>query len=286
MAPKSKTVTNTWIQSNIHTYGGGLWTTWFDKDLRLGGRVVVKKDNNKLEAHLYDSVKSIAKIPSLAIHFGTLKGDEFKINKEANLKPVLSTATYEELNEEKAENTDSEIEKKHWKALLRDIASKCGEGVDINDIVDFDLCFGDGQEAKLIGMYDEFISSPRLDNLFSSWFALQALITKSDKEFVDNCEDINVVALFDHEEIGSNSITGADSNLLPSVLERTFQLLDKSCNSDSMHSCFRRSFLVSADMAHATHPNWGSQHQASHNLYLNKGLCLKYNHNQRYTTNS
>jgi len=126
------------------------------------------------------------------------------------------------------------------------------------------------------------ISGPRLDNLFSSWANICSIVK------VDTTNDIaiNIAALFDHEEIGSLTMTGADSQLLPSYLERIYEALSNGQKTEnSLMACYQRSFFISADMAHAVHPAYPEFHQAAHRPLFNKGVVLKINANNRYTTN-
>ena len=200
LAPKSAHNSLGYKQACIQTYGGGLWDTWFDRDLKIGGRVIIKKDG-QLHYKLYDSKKAIAIIPNLCIHLSdTRKGEEAKFNNESQLRPIFATSTFEDQNE------DGEASDDHYKGLFQDIAKQLD--CKVEDIVDFDLCFADANKASIVGFNKEFISAPRLDNLFSSWAACHCIGLDNN---MANTADINVAAMFDHEEIGSNTITGADS---------------------------------------------------------------------------
>lgn len=195
LAPKSKKTQDGFVQACIQTYGGGLWHTWFDRDLKIGGRVVIKQDG-KLKMKLYQSDGAVAMIPNLCIHLGD-RGHKFDFNKEQQLRPVFSHQSFHD-------QVDNKPYDDHYSVLFDDICKKldCKR----EEIMDFDLCFADDHDPKIIGFNKEFIASPRLDNLFSSWAAVETISVPNDSS------DINVAALYDHEEIGSGTLTGADSS--------------------------------------------------------------------------
>lgn len=143
-----------------------------------------------------------------------------------------------------------------------------------------DLYFADSQDSSYVGLNEDFISSPRLDNLFSSFFGLTTLIESENKGGF-----INIAALFDHEECGSDSAQGAGSTIVIESLRRIYDVLcGKETSSDNFYKTMRKSFLISADMAHGIHPNYSDKHQSNHQVEINKGVVIKTNHNQRYAT--
>lgn len=135
-----------------------------------------------------------------------------------------------------------------------------------------------------MGLNEEYISSPRLDNLFSSFAALRAILSEESQS--KDSSFINMVCLFDHEECGSESSQGAGSYLLLQNIDRIYHLLaiGDGVKSDSYHKALTNSFIISADMAHSVHPNYSDKHQQNHKVQINHGIVLKINHNQRYTT--
>jgi aspartyl aminopeptidase len=147
----------------------------------------------------------------------------------------------------------------------------------VSEIVDLELCLADYQPAELLGPNREFLSAPRLDNLVSTFSGFTALVESPVMEY-----GINMVAAFDNEEIGSQSRMGADSAIMPSLLKRI--LGSYGLTSQEMHRTFARSMLVSADMAHAVHPNYSEKHQEAHAPKINGGVVIKINANQRYAT--
>jgi aspartyl aminopeptidase len=194
LAPVSKMISADFHQTCVSTYGGGLWHTWFDRTLRIGGKVVYKNGDN-YTIKLWDSKKPLLKIPNLAIHL-TTERSKFEPNTETHLRPIISSEIYKQLVKPEPKKDKGEEEKgiyrKHYSALIDLIASDLG--INADTIQDFDLYMADSNPAGYFGLNDEYISSPRLDNLFSSFHSLNALI-----ESENTGKYINMVALFDHE---------------------------------------------------------------------------------------
>ena len=153
-----------------------------------------------------------------------------------------------------------------------------------DQVISVDLCLYDTQPAIISGVQEEFIHSARLDNLFMSHCTLQALLESVEIDLEG--EGIRVAILFDHEEIGSQSAQGADSNIIETILRRIIVSLDSKvpAMADAFPAIIHRSLLVSADMAHAVHPNYPEKHEECHRPRMHKGLVIKYNSNQRYAT--
>jgi len=285
VAPNSKISALGYNQLNIMTYGGGLWRTWFDRDLTLAGKVIIKTPGDKLESRYWNAVRPLMKVPSLAIHLD--REETFKPNKETHLKPVFSMAVADQLFGEAVEPIEDDkfrIENKHF-ATLTDLMAK-DLSVAREDIVDFELNICDAQPSQLVGLHEEFVSSPRLDNLASSFASLDALIqhSKADKKTREHAE-VDMIMLFDHEEIGSTSAQGADSNMAVEVTQRIFNNLGTHTQEDYFIA-IHRSLLISADMAHAVHPNYSEKHQPQHRPLMHEGIVIKINANQRYMTDS
>ncbi|EAR90190.1 aspartyl aminopeptidase (macronuclear) [Tetrahymena thermophila SB210] len=291
LAPLSQATNQNFRQTCVCTYGGGLWHTWFDRDLVLAGRVVYKTAEGEFKTTLYNSERPILKIPNLAIHLTPQdERGKFAPNTETHLKPVLSSEVYEKLSNTVVSQDavqNAPLKNNHYAGLLLDISKKTG--IPVDNIIDLDLCFADSQPATVVGINEEFISSPRLDNLFSSWAALVALTKPEVNQEIENSSYINVICLFDHEECGSESFQGAGSTLLLQTIDRVFKLLSATqanVDVDSLHKTYINSFFVSADMAHSIHPNYPEKHKENHRIKINEGIGLKINHNQRYTTDS
>ncbi|PJF19815.1 putative aspartyl aminopeptidase [Paramicrosporidium saccamoebae] len=267
------------LQVAVETYGGGLWHTWFDRDLGVAGRLVTASKEGTLRERLVKIDRPILRVPTLAIHLDRgVNSEGFKFNSELQLIPILASETMnaknEWINAEKTEE-NSGLHQSLFEAL-RD-ASKS----DQDEIVGLDLCLFDVQKASLGGVYNEFIQSARLDNLFMTFTGLQSFIDSLGS--VEKDGDIRMLSLFDNEEVGSLSSSGAESTLVGSTVNRILSSLDSSQQTEAV---LARSFLLSADMAHAVHPNYSDKHDECHRPTLHKGIVLKFNSNQRYTTNS
>ncbi|KAF1788506.1 ClpP/crotonase-like domain [Phytophthora cactorum] len=215
--------------------------------------------------------RPIMRIPTLAIHLDRKVSEGFTFNKETHLRPVIASAARAEL--EATTDGKDQPKSKHASVLLQLIAKELD--VKIDQICDFELCLFDTQGANVGGVLEEFIFSPRLDNLCCSWLATQSLIKSLDNLADD--ENVRVAALFDNEEVGSQSLMGAGSNFMQSVAERVAQ--GELCGAAA-----RKSFMVSADMAHGVHPNYSDRHEQNHRPALHAGPVIKHNANERYAT--
>lgn len=248
----------------------------------------------KVVRHLVKIDRPIARVSNLAIHLTS--ADErvaFKVNKEEHLSPVIAGSVLEKSATDQLNGTTRTISgwaTGHEPLLLELLAQELR--VDVKDICDFDLNLFDIQSAMLGGCRSEFLYSGRLDNLASCFVATESLISHSESESFSNDVDISLVALFDHEEVGSESAQGAGSPIILHALQRISAALclggacDAATSSDLYASTLRKSYMISADQAHALHPNYASKHEKVHAPLMNSGLVIKSNCNQRYTTNS
>jgi aspartyl aminopeptidase len=250
----------------------------------------------------------------LAIHLD--HQENFSFNKETQLFPIAGLAAAE-LNrtrgeeegvkpksDTRKETPDSPFQplkamtERHHPYLVEIIASELG--VDNTDIVDFEMVLYDTQKSCIGGINEEFIFSARLDNLGMSYCSTMGLIESlSSSSALDEEPTIRLISLFDHEEIGSQTAQGADSNLLPAVLRR-LSVIPASSGSESDESydkltsdhetayeqTLATSFLISADMAHSVHPNYPAKYESDHRPEMNQGTVIKINANARYATNS
>ncbi|KAH6915009.1 aspartyl aminopeptidase [Coprinopsis sp. MPI-PUGE-AT-0042] len=281
--PISKRSAQGYLQVGVETYGGGIWHSWLDRDLSIAGRVVVSEKNGGFISKLVKIDKPILRIPTLAIHLDRNVNDSFKFNQETEFVPILGLVQ-EQLNAKKetestAKAAASSIQENHHPALLELLAGELS--IAPEEIHDFDLSLYDTQPAVLGGINNEFIFSPRMDNLVSSFCAVEAISESVAADYFPTLEgNVNVIALFNHEEIGSVSTTGAESSLIPSLLNRL------SPTPGTLAQSISRSFLVSADMGHAVHPNYSSKHEEKHKPKMNEGIVIKTNAKQRYATDA
>ncbi|CAK9091109.1 Probable aspartyl aminopeptidase [Durusdinium trenchii] len=283
--PVSKRTKNGYLQVGVECYGGGLWHTWFDRDLGVAGRVIVRTESEQFEQRLVHIKEPILRIPNLAIHLQT--GEEraaFKVNKENHLTPVLGLVS-EQLNKE--EGSTSGGDGRHLPQFLSTLAKELS--VTPEAIVDMELTLTDTQPASIGGLDGAFIFSPRLDNQMHCFTGVEALMTHC--EGAGNLESdtgISVVVLFDHEECGSQSQVGAGSPIMRDAVERISGcFMEGRGDKDQLYKIgLSRSFLVSADGAHAIHPNYASKHEQNHGPKMGAGTVIKTNDNQRYATNA
>ncbi|MBF5045502.1 M18 family aminopeptidase [Aggregicoccus sp. 17bor-14] len=255
-------------QLGVEVYGGVLWHTWLDRDLSLAGRVLTLRAGVQA-GHLVDfGRKSLLRIPNLAIHLNRQVNTEgLKLNPQEHLVPLFALEAGGPVD---------------LRALLAEQLSASHGAVAgpyaAADVVGWDLCLYDVQPSTRSGLRGEFLHAPRLDNLASCHAALTALLSVQGTP-----EATCGVVLYDHEEVGSTSAQGAASPFLRHLLERLV-MAHGDGQPDAFHRVVRRSWMVSADMAHALHPNYADRHEPRHAPILGKGPVLKSNVNQSYAT--
>lgn len=246
-----------YLQLGVEVYGGALLSPWFDRDLSLAGRVSLVDENGRMQHRLVDFRRPIAVVPSLAIHLNREANEKNEINRQTHLPPVLAI---------------SEDEVPLQDMLLEQLAHEYPDQ-SFSRVLGFELSLYDTQAPAIMGLRNEMLASARLDNLLSSYIGLRALL---ESKPAGNC----ILVLNDHEEVGSASASGAAGPFLETVLRRV-------CASEATYrQAIANSLLVSADNAHAVHPNYADRHEPRHQPLINGGPVIKINHNQRYATNS
>ena len=283
IAPNSYNPSGEIERYNVQYYGGGLWFTWLDRDLSLAGKVVFKDNEGKLTSKIIQVEEPIFFIPNCPPHLksGTER-ESLTINKEHHLKPLIATLKVNEaLMEDSDEPKDNDKlkDKKLGKTLRKIILKELNKGLEKpiidqgEQIIDYDLVLYDSQSPNLIGLNKEFLASGRLDNLGSSIPALYAMINASKDELLAEQSSINIISLFDNEEIGSLTYQGADSNFFLMHLKRIFSQslnITKTPFSEDLYLRFMaKSYVISADLAHAYNPNYSEKFQPVMFLYKN-----------------
>lgn len=284
--PISKRSGTGYLQVGVETYGGGIWHSWFDRDLSLAGRVIVVDKTGSYSSKLVRIDRPILRIPTLAIHLDRGVNDAFKFNQETEFVPILGLIESQLNAPSRAENDRKDsppkatsIQDNHHPALITLLSEELS--VAPEEIHDFELQLYDTQPPTLGGLSNEFIFSPRMDNQFSSFCALEAMAGLATAKAAPTLSgNVNVIALFNHEEIGSVSSTGAESSLLPALFHRL------SPTPSSLAQSIARSLLISADMGHAAHPNYANKHEVNHRPVMNGGIVIKTNAKQRYATDA
>jgi len=260
LKPKPEYTKEGYLQLGVEVYGGALLNSWLDRDLALAGRAMVRTGAG-VESRLVRMDRPRLRVPQLAIHLDrdvTEKG--LILNKQDHLAPVLGLRSSGEAD---------------VKSLVADAL-----GVAAADLVHLDLMLYDTLAAERGGVHEEVFFSARLDNLAMCHAGVVAL-GRAAGDAGDLCP---VLALFDHEEVGSQSVTGAESQFLPRVLERLSRR--KGGSFDTHARALSSSLCLSGDMAHAVHPNYDSRHEPRHKPVLNGGPVLKQNAQQRYATSA
>ena len=243
------------VKFGVEPYGGVLLNPWFDRDLSLAGRINYEDREGKLQSALINAEKPLAIIPSLAIHLDDKANAERTINKQTDILPLLTT------------NEDFDFEE----FLLWQLSKQGIE--DAQKIYAHELSFYDTQKAAFVGLRDDFIASARLDNLLSCYVGMLAICSIEDEKPM-------LFIASDHEEVGSESSSGAAGSFLESTLRRMFEPYEEYAQ------VMRSSLLISTDNAHAIHPNYPSKHDSNHAPKINAGVVVKVNANQRYASNA
>lgn len=249
-----------YLQFGVEVYGGPLFASWTDRDLGLAGRLWFRgADALSPESVLFHSAGSICRIPQLAIHLNReVNTNGLKLNAQTEMCPIWGIG-------------DAAGEGQ----LLAALCEPSGRSPE--ELLSFELMLCDTQPSARSGLAGEFVHAPRLDNLAMCFAALSAL-----SRAVPSPRDLYLIALFDNEEVGSDSERGAGGNFLEVTIERL--LHTGGLDLDARHRVVRRSLFVSADMAHSVHPNFADKHEPRHMPVMNRGPVIKVNAQERYAT--
>ena len=247
---------------NTEVYGGPIMSTWFDRPLSLAGRVLIKTDDvMQPETRLLHIKRPLLQITNLAIHFNRQVNDGVKLSKQKDMLPLLGIVT-------------DQLESGNM--LMNVIAEELG--VSIPDILDFDLYLYDIAPACTFGVHDEFISGGRLDDLSMVHAGLMALLATETQDTTQ------VLAVFDNEETGSQTKQGAGSPFLSTLLQRI--VLAQGGNQEDFFRSIEKAFMISADNAHAWHPNYSEKYDPTNHPMLGGGPAIKFNAAQKYASDA
>lgn len=252
--PVSTFTAHGFTQVAVEVYGGPVLDTWFDRELEFAGRLV----DSDGRAHLVRS-GPVARIPQLAIHLDRSANDSRTIDRQRHVQPILDVGDAD---------------------LIAQLADSVG--LTPRNVSAFNLISVDAQPPATIGSDAQLLAAGRLDNLTSVFASLRALIAASQR--LDQLSSIALIAAFDHEEVGSESLSGASGPFLADTLERVFEAL--GANRDERAQAFAASWCVSADAAHSVNPNFAEKHDPNIHPVLGLGPVLKFNANQRYATDA
>ena len=257
------TVEEKYVKLNTEKYGGMILSTWLDRALSVAGRIAVKEDG-EIVTKLVNIDEDLLVIPNLAIHMNREMNKGVEYNPQIDMLPLFAGC-------EEAGGKDGVKN-----ALLKKLAG--GAGVDAENILGHDLFLYTREKGKVIGANGEFVFSPRLDDLQCAYASMQAFAESTPGNY------INVCAVFDNEEVGSGTRQGADSTFLEDTLWRISDGL--GADKSNYLQWVAGSFLISADNAHAVHPNHPEKADPTNRPYLNGGIVIKYHGSQKYTTDA
>lgn len=254
------------VRLNTEVYGGPILSTWFDRPLTLAGRVIVRgKDAMSPETMLMHVRRPLLQISNLAIHFNRQVNDGVKLSKQKDMLPLLGLI-----------NDELEQGNLLMNVIVEELSKQ--RPVSHEDILDFDLYLADTQPACTFGVHDEFISSGRLDDLSMCFAGLEALIAAPESNTTQ------VLAIFDNEETGSQTKQGAGSPFLASMLMRIAR--QQSGTEEAYWQAVERAFMISADNAHAFHPNYAEKYDPTNHPMLGGGPAIKFNASQKYASDA
>jgi aspartyl aminopeptidase len=248
------------IKLNTEVYGGPILMSWLDRPLSIAGRVSLKGEHLLWpDNRLVNFNRPMLIIPSLAIHMNRSVNEGMELNKQKDMLPLMGLMP------------DNENEKGFLNRLLAQEL-----GINQDDIFDYDLTLNEFNPGLIMGTHNEFISSPKIDNLAMTHAGLKALLNSKPNSATQ------MLCIFDNEEVGSLTKQGADSPLFKNILERIMSHLN--VRGEDLQRTIFQSFMISADMAHSVHPNYPEKHDPNLHPLINKGPVIKITANQKYTS--
>lgn len=257
------------VKLNTEVYGGPIMSTWFDRPLTLAGRVIVRgEDVMQPETLLLHIKRPLLQISNLAIHFNRQVNDGVALSKQKDVLPLLGQIT----SQLEAGNLLMNVILEELNSTIAD-CQFCAK-----DVLDFDLYLADATPACTFGVHNEFISSGRLDDLSMCYAGLEALIASN------TTDTTQVLALFDNEETGSQTKQGAGSPFLAYILKRI--AMSQSHTEEAYYQAVERAFMISADNAHAWHPNYPEKYDPTNHPMLGGGPVIKFNAAQKYASDA
>lgn len=245
-----------YVQLNTERYGGMIYSTWFDRPLSIAGRALVKTETG-VATKLLNIDRDLLVIPNLAVHMDRTVNDGMKYNPQVNLLPLYGDAASKD-------------------TFNRLVAEACGTAEE--NIISTDLFLYNRTAPTVWGAHNEYMSCAKLDDLECAFSSLKAFLKG------ENSQSVSVCAIFDNEEVGSSTKQGANSTFMYDILHRINENLGRT--EEQYHTAVASSFMLSADNAHALHPNHPAISDPTNPVYLNEGIVIKHNANQKYTTDA
>lgn len=245
-----------YVQLNTERYGGMIYSTWFDRPLSIAGRALVKTETG-VATKLLNIDRDLLVIPNLAVHMDRTVNDGMKYNPQVNLLPLYGDAA--------SKDTFNKL-----------VVEACGTAEE--NIISTDLFLYNRTAPTVWGAHNEYMSCAKLDDLECAFSSLKAFLKG------ENSQSVSVCAIFDNEEVGSSTKQGANSTFMYDILHRINENLGRT--EEQYHTAVASSFMLSADNAHALHPNHPAISDPTNPVYLNEGIVIKHNANQKYTTDA
>lgn len=259
------------VSLNVEKYGGGILYTWFDRPLSISGRVMTKgADAFSPKTMFVDLKRPVCTIPHLAIHFNREVNEGNKISVQKDMKPVVGYFTPEQIDDYKKKGGVI-------KSVIADHLA-----IDVEDIIDYELNLYPYEHSRIVGVNNEYLQSGRIDDLSMAFASLEAMLSECDNP----CGATRVMAVFDNEETGSGTKQGAHSPVLRSILERINAIMTDGDATESFFRAVANSFMISADDAHAWHPNYNEKYDPTNHPVIGGGPVVKINANCKYMTDA